>query len=108
MPMAKVDFQVESVDKVPLEPEIKGRFLSVTDVVSWKLLEASGRVLYTGLIVSGPKPLPGGGFQCMAELILDMPTPIPTETVRDINNAVLTEFQKRAVFALEPRPKAQQ
>lgn len=110
MPMAKVDFQMEAADDPRVPPDIRARFLQVTDVASWKLVEASGNIVYTGLIVSGPKSLPMGGFQCFAEFMLDLPKDltkgIPTNAIPAIQDAVITEFRKRAVIVTQAGPGA--
>jgi hypothetical protein len=112
MAMAKVDFQAEAADTPLLPPDVRAKFLSVLDVLSWKLVEASGKVLYTGLIVNGPKPLPDGGFQCFAEFLLDLPADptrgIPPNAIPAIQNAVLTEFQKRTVIITPPVTNSKQ
>jgi hypothetical protein len=91
---------------------MRKKFLSVTDVASWKLVDENGNVLYTGLIVSGPKTLPGGGFQAMADFTLDMPSDptkgIPMNVIPAIQNAVITEFQKRAVIKTFTPPTTKQ
>jgi hypothetical protein len=106
MAMAKVDFQMESADNPRVTPDVRKRFLGVTDVASWKLVEVSGNILYTGLIVMGPKALPDGGFQSFAELILDLPADplkaIPDSAIPAIQNAVLTEYRRRAVILPQP------
>ncbi len=112
MTMAKVDFQMESPDSPRVSPDMRRKFLSVTDVASWKLVDEKGNVLYTGLIVSGPKALPDGGFQSMADFTLDMPSDpakgIPMDAIPAIQNAVITEFQKRAVIKTYPPPTTKQ
>jgi hypothetical protein len=106
MAMAQVHFQLLTADAPEVSAETRKKFISITDVASWKLADEKGNVLYTGLIVSGPKPLPDGGFQMMAEFLLDMPSDptkgIPRDAIPAIQNAVVTEFRKRAVIITQP------
>jgi hypothetical protein len=110
--MGRVDFQMESADSPRVAIEMRKRFLSITDVASWKIVDEKGNVLYTGLIVNGPKPLPDGGFQSVAEFTLDMPSDptmgIPVNAIPAIQNAVMTEFRKRAVIKTYIPPTTKQ
>jgi hypothetical protein len=112
MAMMRVDFQMESSDTPRVNSDIRKRFLSVADVASWKLVNEKGEVVYTGLVVNGPKPLPNGGFQFIADFTLDMPADptkgIPTDAIPAIQNAVMTEFQKRAVIKTYSPPSTVQ
>jgi hypothetical protein len=60
----------------------------------------------------GPKALPDGGFQSFAELVLDLPADpskaIPSNAIPAIENAVLTEYRKRAVFISQPGTETKQ
>lgn len=112
MAMGRVDFQMESADSPRVAADMRKRFLSVTDVASWKIVDEKGNVLYTGLIVNGPKPLPGGSFQSVAEFTLDIPSNptkgIPMNAIPAIQNTVMTEFQKRAVIKTYTPPTTKQ
>jgi hypothetical protein len=103
MTMAKVGFQKESLDTVSLDPELRKKFLSVTDVERWKL-DRAGQVLCTGLIVNGLKALPDGGFQSVTEFALDPTKGIPMNAIPAIQNAVMTEFEKRVVIIIQSGP----
>ena len=110
--MAQVEFKLEDEKTFSLNPAQTQSFISITNVASWKLIDEKGQVLYTGLIISGPKPLPGGNFQMMADFSVDIPTDprkgIPMAALPKIQEAVMTEFQKRAVIQTYAPPTTKQ
>lgn len=83
-----------------LPQQIKKKFYAVTGVARWEFQTPDGKVPYAGLLVEGPKPLPGGGFQCMADVILTEfpPEGVSPDEVTALNNAITIEFNKRAVI----------
>jgi hypothetical protein len=108
----RVEFEMLTADSSLVDATVRAKFISVTDVVKWRLVNDAGKTVYSGLVVSGPKTIPGGTFQMTADFTLDMPTDptqgIPMEAIPAIQNAVITEFQKRAVIKTYTPPTTKQ
>jgi hypothetical protein len=81
-------------------PPNKAKFLSITDVVRWRVVKDDGTATYTGLVIAGPKPLPGGNFQMEAEFTVDIPEGpgIPMGAIQQIGQLVMSEFQRQVVI----------
>jgi hypothetical protein len=83
-----------------IPPPYKAKFLSITDVVRWRVVKDDGTAAYSGLVITGPKPSPGGSFQMEAEFTIDIPDGlgIPINAIQQIGQLVMGEFQRQVVI----------
>lgn len=88
----------EAAEQLP--QSIKERFEAVFDVTRWEFQTTDGKAPYAGQLVSGPKALPNGSFQCVADIVLTdfPPEGVSQEVLNGLNAIITREFNARAVI----------
>ncbi len=84
LPIADVEHRVAAAHRA--------QFLTIGQLVKWELTDASEA--YSGLMIIGEQPIPGG-FQTMANMTIDTgAAPIPPTTIQELSRIVNAEFAR--------------
>lgn len=85
-----------------LPQEVRKKFVAVMQTATWEFKSRLDRVLYHGLVVIGPKALPGTEFRCVAEVLTAAPPGgIDKGTLADLMKIVSDEYRKHTLLMAE-------